>query len=142
MRSLLNSLPRRPVGHEKSCSSWGGEPHVGESGEGMSMQPCLLNGHRIYTSILVLLSRVGLQSGFVPPGCPVHLVISRDLTGCPRWGKGCYWHRVVEAGNAALHRTAATRKIYPAPNVPSVQGEKPCSVLHRIPLSTCWVCCC
>lgn len=47
-----------------------------------------------------------------------HLTTSGDIFGCHIWGKGCYWHLVVEARDAAkdltIHRTAPTTKLYPA----------------------------
>lgn len=85
------------------------ESHMlGSQGKGASVQPCLLNHHRVCTAILVLLCGVGVQ-GTVPPAPTPQgardIWVSRDLIGCPIWGKECCWHLVVEARNAAQHPT-------------------------------------
>lgn len=53
-----------------------------------------------------------------PPGIRGHLIMSGDIFGCHIWEKGCYWHLVVQARDAAkhlkVHSTAPTTKNYSA----------------------------
>lgn len=62
-------------------------------------------GARVQPISLTITEFVGWEcrAQFCSPRVPGCLRKSRNLIGCPIWGKGCYWHLVVEARSAAQH---------------------------------------
>lgn len=84
----------------------------------------------------------GLEGTILPSRGPGTFHNVWRLFSCSIWGKGCYWHLVVEARAAArdptIRSTAPTTKVYPARNDSSAHTDKPCRVTHCIFQSTCW----
>lgn len=66
---VRNSLPRGLGGKSRPVHPGGESRMLGSQGNGASVQPCLLNCHIVCTSMLVLLSGVGVQ-GTIPPPTP------------------------------------------------------------------------